>query len=107
MNKSQAMLVLTVISMIDRRNVDEDQAQAWAQTLPDVTVEEAMTAVPEFFREPDVQVGFLFGTNWLTMGMLLSLPLIIVGIIFIIWSGRTGRTGDDLQPVSGMTEEKD
>lgn len=33
----------------------------------------------EFFREPDVQLGYLaFG--WLTMGMLLSLPMVAVGI---------------------------
>lgn len=32
----------------------------------------------EFFREPDVQLGYLaFG--WLTMGMLLSLPMVAVG----------------------------
>ena len=36
----------------------------------------------EFFREPDPQLGFLFGGA--TMGMLLSLPLIAAGIIFIV-----------------------
>lgn len=34
----------------------------------------------EFFREPDVQLGYLLGTNWLTMGMVLSLPMVAVGI---------------------------
>lgn len=33
----------------------------------------------EFFREPDAQLGYLLGTNWLTMGMILSLPMILVG----------------------------
>lgn len=33
----------------------------------------------EFFREPDVQLGYLaFG--WLTMGQLLSLPMLLVGL---------------------------
>jgi phosphatidylglycerol:prolipoprotein diacylglycerol transferase len=32
----------------------------------------------EFFREPDPQLGFLFGGA--TMGMLLSLPLIVIGL---------------------------
>ena len=42
----------------------------------------------EFFREPDPQLGFLFGGA--TMGMLLSLPLVIAGLIFIArgWRGR-------------------
>src|SRR3981081_2356504 len=35
----------------------------------------------EFFREPDPQLGFLWGG--LTMGMLLSVPMIIVGAIII------------------------
>jgi len=37
--------------------------------------------VSEFFREPDPQLGFLWGG--LTMGMLLSLPLMLAGIAFI------------------------
>jgi phosphatidylglycerol---prolipoprotein diacylglyceryl transferase len=32
----------------------------------------------EFFREPDAQLGFLFG-GWLTMGMVLSLPVLLAG----------------------------
>ena len=39
--------------------------------------------VVEFFREPDIQLGFLAG-NWLTMGMLLSLPLVVAGVA-LIW----------------------
>lgn len=33
----------------------------------------------EFFREPDAQIGYLFG-GWLTMGMLLSLPMVFIGL---------------------------
>ena len=33
----------------------------------------------EFFREPDVQKGFI-AFNWLTMGQLLSLPMIMLGV---------------------------
>jgi phosphatidylglycerol:prolipoprotein diacylglycerol transferase len=40
----------------------------------------------EFFREPDAQLGFLWGG--LTMGMLLSLPLMIVGIWLIMAARR-------------------
>jgi phosphatidylglycerol:prolipoprotein diacylglycerol transferase len=36
----------------------------------------------EFFRQPDSQLGFIaFG--WLTMGQLLSLPMIIIGILWL------------------------
>ena len=33
----------------------------------------------EFFREPDAQLGYLFG-GWLTMGMVLSVPMVLVGL---------------------------
>ncbi len=40
----------------------------------------------EMFREPDPQLGFLYGG--LTMGMLLSVPMILAGIGFILWARR-------------------
>ena len=42
----------------------------------------------EFFREPDAQLGYLLGTSWLTMGMVLSLPMVLVGI----WAMMRART---------------
>jgi phosphatidylglycerol---prolipoprotein diacylglyceryl transferase len=38
----------------------------------------------EFFREPDVQLGFLWGG--LTMGMILCIPLILAGIAVLAYS---------------------
>lgn len=50
----------------------------------------------EFVREPDAQLGYLaFG--WLTMGQLLSLPLILLGL-FWLWKSRTSPT---LRPAAG------
>lgn len=43
----------------------------------------------EFFREPDVQIGFLAGG--LTMGMLLSVPMIIAGVIAMVIATRRHR----------------
>ena len=40
----------------------------------------------EFFREPDPQLGFLWGG--LTMGMLLSVPMIIAGVILVVMAWR-------------------
>ena len=42
--------------------------------------------ISEFFREPDPQLGFLFGGA--TMGMLLSLPLLAAGLWLIARSRR-------------------
>jgi phosphatidylglycerol:prolipoprotein diacylglycerol transferase len=40
----------------------------------------------EMFREPDPQLGFLWGG--LTMGMLLSVPMVIAGVIIIVLAWR-------------------
>ena len=48
----------------------------------------------EFFREPDPQLGFLWGG--LTMGMLLSVPMIIAGAIVITMAWRR-KTPEHIQ----------
>lgn len=39
----------------------------------------------EFVREPDAQIGYLWG-GWLTMGQALSVPLIVAGIVLLIYA---------------------
>lgn len=41
----------------------------------------------EFFREPDSQLGFILG-QWATMGMLLSLPMVVGGAALVVWARR-------------------
>lgn len=51
----------------------------------------------EFFRLPDAHIGYLaFG--WFTMGMLLTLPMILFGLLLIAWSRK--------QPVVGVQGAK-
>ncbi|EON87589.1 prolipoprotein diacylglyceryl transferase [Plesiomonas shigelloides] len=40
----------------------------------------------EFFREPDAQLGFFDG--WLTMGQILSVPMVLGGLGLILWAYR-------------------
>jgi len=40
----------------------------------------------EFFREPDAQLGFLYGGA--TMGQLLCIPMMLFGLAIILWSER-------------------
>jgi phosphatidylglycerol---prolipoprotein diacylglyceryl transferase len=41
--------------------------------------------VAELFREPDKQLGFLFDAG-ITMGQVLSVPMLIMGALFILWA---------------------
>jgi phosphatidylglycerol:prolipoprotein diacylglycerol transferase len=43
----------------------------------------------EFFREPDAQLGYLAGG--ITMGQLLSLPMLLAGLLLLAWSFRPAR----------------
>lgn len=42
----------------------------------------------ESFRQPDLQLGFLYGTSWLTMGILISLLAILFSLIVLITMKR-------------------
>jgi phosphatidylglycerol---prolipoprotein diacylglyceryl transferase len=51
-----------------------------------ITIYGVARIISEFFREPDPQLGFLWGG--LTMGMLLSVPMIIAGALIIVAAWR-------------------
>ena len=40
----------------------------------------------EFIRLPDAQIGYLLGTGWLTMGQVLSLPVLIAGLALMTYA---------------------
>ena len=54
----------------------------------------------EFVRQPDAHIGYLAG-GWLTMGMVLSIPLIVTGVLLLVWSRKKGLP----QEVPGVAED--
>ncbi|MDQ6990225.1 MAG: prolipoprotein diacylglyceryl transferase [Mariprofundaceae bacterium] len=44
----------------------------------------------EQFRQPDIQLGFIY-SDWLTMGMLLSSSMLAVGVSWMIWLMMKGK----------------
>lgn len=57
----------------------------------------AFRFIVEFVRQPDAHIGYLWG-NWLTMGQVLSLPLVVIGIAVLIYMVRTRK------PQQGLPE---
>ena len=53
----------------------------------------------EFVREPDAHIGYLFG-GWFTMGMALTVPMILGGIVLLWLAYR-----DPVAPRDGTAEE--
>jgi phosphatidylglycerol:prolipoprotein diacylglycerol transferase len=42
----------------------------------------------EFWRVPDAHISYLAGTQWITMGMLLSLPMLLIGLTLLLMAYR-------------------
>jgi len=51
----------------------------------------------EFFRQPDPQLGYVGGV--ITMGQILSIPMILIGIGIIVWATRRSRLTPGSQPI--------
>ena len=51
----------------------------------------------EFVRQPDAQIGYLWG-GWLTMGQVLSVPLMVAGACALVYAVRTKK------PQKGLPE---
>lgn len=43
--------------------------------------------IAEFFRQPDEHLGYI-AFNWLTMGQILTLPMIVIGLLMVAWAYR-------------------
>ena len=44
----------------------------------------------EFLREPDAHLGFV-ALDWMSMGQVLSVPMILLGSALLAWAYRTRR----------------
>ena len=54
----------------------------------------------EFIRQPDAQIGYLLGTDWFTMGQALSIPLMVAGVVFLVYAWKTKK------PQMGLPESE-
>jgi phosphatidylglycerol---prolipoprotein diacylglyceryl transferase len=52
----------------------------------------------EWVRLPDANIGYLV-RDWLTMGMLLTIPMILVGAAILIYAYRRNAPTGNLVPV--------
>ena len=55
--------------------------------------------VVEWVRLPDANIGYLAG-NWLTMGMLLTTPMIFIGLAVMGYAYRRNEPTGNLKPAT-------
>lgn len=53
----------------------------------------------EFVRQPDAQLGYLWG-DWLTMGQVLSVPLVLAGIALLIFASKKRLPQEGCKPAA-------
>jgi phosphatidylglycerol---prolipoprotein diacylglyceryl transferase len=77
----EGVVMLLVLMLLSRKPRARYFISGWFAILYGV-----FRFIVEFVREPDADIGYL-AWNWLTMGQVLSLPMIVVGIV-LLWLSR-------------------
>lgn len=77
----EGAVLFAVLLVLSRRRRPDGELLGWVLALY-----AAMRIAVELFREPDVQIGLLFGGA--TMGQLLSVPVLIAGIWLLVRARR-------------------
>lgn len=77
-------VLLAVMLVLSRRDRPRGELTGWILTLYAL-----FRIFVEFFREPDVQIGFL--TGGVTMGQLLSLPVLAGGVWLLVRARKRAR----------------
>ncbi len=83
----EGFIVFIVLFIIRKRKQFDGQL-----ALLYVILYSIMRIVAEFFRQPDVQLGFLAGTSWLTMGILISGVFAILCSIVYMYILKKAKT---------------
>ena len=76
----EGVVLLLILYLLARRNPPLPRGSYFSVFLIGYGV---FRIAVEFIRQPDSQLGYLLGTGWVTMGMLLSLPMVITGIVLL------------------------
>lgn len=58
----------------------------------------------EFVRQPDAQIGYLWG-GWLTMGQVLSVPLMLVGVVVLAYACVARKSQRGLPEPNGPADQ--
>ncbi|MDO8964889.1 MAG: prolipoprotein diacylglyceryl transferase [Coriobacteriia bacterium] len=77
----EGVVLLVVMLLLARTRRPDGELFGWLVGLYGV-----FRIFVEFFREPDIQVGFVAGA--VTMGQVLSVPMVALGI-WLVWRART------------------
>jgi phosphatidylglycerol:prolipoprotein diacylglycerol transferase len=87
----EGAVLIAVMLWLSRRQRPQGYLVGWLLILYG-----AFRIAVEFCREPDIQIGFLFGG--ITMGQLLSIPMVVAGVWLLLWIRRRAATPQAAKP---------
>jgi phosphatidylglycerol---prolipoprotein diacylglyceryl transferase len=87
----EGLVLLAVMLVLARKRRADGFLVGWMIALYGV-----FRIFVEFFRQPDVQIGFLPGG--VTMGQILSLPMVVAGVWLIVRAVRSKSPSDGAAP---------
>jgi phosphatidylglycerol:prolipoprotein diacylglycerol transferase len=89
----EGVVLFVVMLLLVRRERPAGEITGWMLTLYAV-----FRIFVEFFREPDIQIGFLPGG--ITMGQVLTVPVLLGGV-WLLWHSRRARATEAEAPIDG------
>lgn len=66
----------------------------------------AFRILVEFFREPDAHLNYYLGTNWLTMGQILSVPMVLLGVYLFFRQSSQQSTNQNTNQSALLSSEE-
>ena len=78
----EGLCLFVILGLLRARSLSVGIVSAWFLILYAI-----FRGAVEFVREPDAHIGYI-GWNWLTMGQLLSIPMLLAGIAILILTLR-------------------
>lgn len=76
----EGLVLFLILDWLARRPVSTGTVTGWCLILY-----AAFRSAVELVREPDAHIGYLSG-GWLTMGQLLSLPMLLAGVAILLYA---------------------
>ena len=74
----EGLCLFVILGLLRARSLSVGIVSAWFLILYAI-----FRGAVEFVRDPDAHIGYI-GWNWLTMGQLLSIPMLLAGIAILI-----------------------
>lgn len=80
--------ILLILLLIYKHGIEKDNYHSWVSSGLFLLGYWCLRIIAEFFRLPDWHIWYLMGTHWITLGMIYTIPMILIGVVILIVQGN-------------------